>query len=80
MEESVASGAIRDRLNLACWPAAVRQQGCEKVRRRGCEKVHPSGSEERRLRRLKSGAPKSGAPKSGAPKSGAPKSSAPNSD
>ena len=24
MEESVASGAIRDRLNLACRPAAVR--------------------------------------------------------
>ena len=72
MEESVASGAIRDRLNLACRPAAVRRQGCEKVR--------PSGSEERRLRRLKSGAPKSGAPKSGAPKSSAPKSSAPNPD
>ena len=75
MEESVASGAIRDRLNLACRPAAVRRQGCEKVRRRGCEKVrrrgcekmHPSGSEERRLRRLKSGAPKSGAPRSSAP-------------
>ncbi len=42
MEESVASGAIRDRLNLACRPAAVRRQGCEKVRRQGCEKVrHP---------------------------------------
>ena len=62
MEESVALGSIRDRLNLACRPAAVRRQGCEKVRRPGCEKMHPSGSEERRLRRLKSGAPKTSAP------------------
>jgi hypothetical protein len=77
MEESVALGSIRDRLNLVCRPAAVRRQGCEKVRRQGCEKVRrqgcekvrPSGSEERRLRRLKSGAPKSGAPKSSAPNS-----------
>ena len=56
MEESVALGSIRDRLNLACRPAAVRRQGCEKVRRQGCEKCADPVAKRCTLAVLKRGA------------------------